>query len=67
MADRKLVNDDGTLACQECGKTDVGLFRDRPRGEKARFVCIACLPENMKPNEEVKALVDSIVGGSDGR
>lgn len=60
----KIINDDGSLRCPKCGKSafHVPLYRDRPHGEVAKFVCEECLPEDMKPSDEIKKLVEAING-----
>lgn len=34
--------------CPNCEKESSVLFRDRPKGENAKFVCPLCVPDNMQ-------------------
>jgi len=36
--------DNVDLTCPQCHKTAQVLYRDKPLGEIARFVCLRCLP-----------------------
>lgn len=54
--------DDEYLNCPQCRNKAEALFRNKPKGEKADFVCIHCLPPSMKPDSETVAVADGIWG-----
>ena len=42
--------------CPKCGKLGVPLYRNRPKGQRAEFVCMSCIhkdPEAPVPTDEV--------------
>ncbi len=40
------------LKCPICSKKVGILYRDRPKGQKAKSICLNCVPDNMKPDKE---------------
>lgn len=51
------MDSDALRECPAC-KTKVRvLYRDRPKGERAEFVCFACVPAAMQPSREEKNVV----------
>ena len=40
------------IKCTKCDVPARALYRDRPKGEPANFVCINCLPLDMIPSDK---------------
>lgn len=38
--------------CPQCGMRAEALYRNKPKGEKADFVCIHCVPVELQPDDE---------------
>ena len=41
------------MQCPKCKIDTPCLYRDKPKGEKAKFVCIDCVPGELKPKQDV--------------
>ncbi len=52
--------DDERLKCPQCKKKVEALYRNKPKGERAGFVCVRCLPSDMKPDNETVAAADGM-------
>jgi hypothetical protein len=49
------------MRCEKCGRVEHQLFRDRPKGQRAKFVCYRCLgAEAPKPSDELLELSEII-------
>lgn len=46
------------VACSLCGKVVFAVFRDRPTGQRCKWVCYSCLSEDMK--KEARATMDEL-------
>lgn len=47
--------------CPDCGMRGVPLYRDRPKGQVASFVCVSCLPAGApKPHPEILRLSQTL-------
>ena len=45
------------MKCKKCGAAGRPLFRDRPKGQAANFVCRQCLPDGAtQPDEETVSI-----------
>lgn len=41
------------MICPKCMNECDERYRNKPKGELAEFVCMDCLPENMRPDEKM--------------
>lgn len=48
------------LECPQCKKRTESLYRNKPKGEKADFVCIHCVPPSMRPDNETVMVANGI-------
>ena len=51
------------MECPRCGRKNVPLYRNKPKGVRAAFVCAWCLkdfPSAPTPNEEAKEIAKAL-------
>jgi hypothetical protein len=49
------------MKCSKCKQPAEKLYRDRPKGERAKFVCVFCLPDEMKPKRALTTTVEDLI------
>jgi hypothetical protein len=44
------------MKCKKCGRNNVPLYRNAPKGELANWSCIHCVDPEFMPNGEVRKI-----------
>jgi hypothetical protein len=48
------------MKCPKCGRPSGKLFRDKPKGQRAKFVCLRCVPDELRPDKELAQVTEDI-------
>lgn len=53
------------MICPICKRETLSLYRNTPKGKRAKFVCLDCVPDELKPDEETKRIAEMLSDGSE--